>query len=106
MDAGFSPLFDQHREEIAAFATQLADDAPRFEAISCFPLWDAWADSKDPRLRAHAAALRARYEVPAWAWEGVDWVNGRLQTANWLMDLIEEVDGENEREEQAIKPAS
>ncbi|MBA3643237.1 MAG: hypothetical protein H0W59_04120 [Chloroflexia bacterium] len=97
MDSGFSPLFEQHREEIAAFATQLADGAPQFEAISCFALWDAWADSKDPRLRAHAATLRARYEVPAWAWEGVDWVNGRLQTADWLMDLIEEVDAENER---------
>ncbi len=67
MDAGFSPLFEQHREEVAAFAKQLADGAPRFEAISCFALWDAWADSKDPHLRAHAATLRARYEVPAWA---------------------------------------
>jgi hypothetical protein len=106
MDAGFSPLFEQHREEVAAFAKQLADGAPRFEAISCFALWDAWADSEDPRLRAHAATLRARYEVPAWAWEGVDWVNGRLQTADWLMDLIDEVDAEREQEEQAIKPAS
>ncbi len=105
MDAGFSPLFEQHREEIAAFATQLADGAPRFEAISCFALWEAWADSEDPRLRAHAATLRARYEVPAWAWEGVDWVDGRLGTADWLMDLINDPEAELEAAEQAVKDA-
>jgi len=105
MDADFSPLFEQHRDEIAAFANQLADDAPRFEAISCIALWDAWADSEDPRLSAHAATLRARYEVPAWAWEGVDWVDGRLGTANWLMDLINDPEAEREAAEAAVKNA-
>ena len=93
LDAGFSPLFAHHRREIERFAGQFAEGPVRFEAIGCFALWDAWATSDDPRLRAHAAQLRARYEVPAWAWEGVEWIDGRLGTANWMMDLIEEVDG-------------
>jgi len=98
LDAGFSPLFEQHREELAAFAKGLGGGGgPRFEAISCFALWDGWAHSEDPHLRAHVAALRARYEVPAWAWECAEWRDGRLGTANWMMDLIEEVDAERER---------
>jgi hypothetical protein len=105
MDGGFSPLFDQHREEIATFARQLFDGAPRFEAISCFGLWDVWADSEDPRLRAHAATLRARYEVPAWAWEGVGSVDGRLSTADWLMDVINDPEAEREATERAVKDA-
>lgn len=103
MDAGFSPLFEQHREEVAAFAKQLADGAPRFEAISCFALWDAWADSEEPRLRAHAATLRARYEVPAWAWEGVEWVNGRLGTASWLMELDDDPEANRAAADIAMK---
>jgi hypothetical protein len=73
----------------------VAGGSPRFEAISYFDLWDAWADSDDPQLRAHAAALRGRYEVPAWAWDGVQWVNGRLSNA-MLLDMLEE-DPEVER---------
>ena len=105
MDADFSPLFEQHRGEIAAFANQLADDAPQFEAISCFALWEVWAGSQDPRLCTHAATLRARYEVPAWAWEGVDWVDGRLGTADWLMDLINDPEAERKAAERAVKNA-
>lgn len=86
LDAGFSRLFERHREEVAVFAQQFAEGQTRFEATSCFALWDAWATSDDPRLRDHAATLRARYEVPAWAWEGVSWVNGRIGIASDFLD--------------------
>ena len=46
--------------------------------MSWFDLWNDWADTGDPLLQHQVAELRARYEVPAWAWEGVSWVNGRL----------------------------
>ena len=65
LDAGFSPLFAHHRRAIETFAEQFAASPVRFAGISCFALWDAWVASDDPRLRAHAAQLRARYEVPA-----------------------------------------
>lgn len=90
MDAGLSPLFAEHRQEIAEFAKRIAGGKPRFEALSYFELWDAWANSNDARLVAHVAAVRARYEVPAWAWEGVEWKNGRLQSASWLDELIDD----------------
>ena len=94
MDAGLSPLFAEHRREIDAFAERVAGGTPRFEAISYLELWDRWAKSLDPRLVAHVANLRARYEGPAWAWEMVEWKDGRLQSADWMMDLIDEVDAE------------
>jgi hypothetical protein len=94
LDAGLSPLFAEHRQEIEAFADRVAGGTPRFEAMSYFELWNCWAESNDSRLTAHVAALRGRYEVPAWAWEGVQWKNGRLQSADWMMDLINEVDGQ------------
>ena len=94
MDAGLSPLFAEHRREIDAFAERVAGDMPRFEALSYPELWESWVSSGDPRLAAHVAVLRARYEVPAWAWEMVEWKNGRLQSADWMMDLIDEVDAE------------
>ena len=68
-------------------------------------LWERWANSGDPRLAAHVAVLRARYEVSAWAWELVEWKNGRLQSADWMMDLIDEVDGEREAADEVGKPA-
>ena len=105
MDAGLSNLFAEHRQEIANFADRVAGGTPRFEAISYLELWDRWANSVDPRLVAHVANLRARYEVPAWAWEMVEWKNGRLQSADWMMDLIDEVDGEREAAVEAGKPA-
>ena len=90
MDAGLSPLFAKHRQEIAEFAERIAGGAPRFEALSYYELWDAWANSDDPRLAAHVAALRACYEVPAWAWEGVEWRDGRLVSASWLDEFIDD----------------
>lgn len=89
-DAGLSPLFAKHRNEIADFAERIAGGTPRFEALSYYELWDAWANSNDPRLVAHVAALRARYEVPAWAWEGVEWRDGRLVSASWLDEFIDD----------------
>jgi hypothetical protein len=84
MDAGLSPLFGKHRQEIAEFAERIAGGHPRFEALSYPELWEQWAGSPDEVLQDHISALRARYEVPAWAWEGVEWSDGRLRTARWL----------------------
>jgi hypothetical protein len=108
MDAGLSQLFGEHRQEIAEFAERVAGGTPKFEALSYYELWERWADSSDPRLTAHVAALRTRYEIPAWAWEMVEWKDGRLQSADWMMDLIEEVDAEREaaRAEQQAGPHS
>ncbi len=105
MDAGLSPLFARHRGEIDVFAARVEGSTLRFAAMSYAELWSEWDDSGDPFLRAHVAALRARYEVPAWAWEGVDWVNGRLQTADWLMDLINDPEAEREAAERAVTRA-
>lgn len=84
MDADLSPLFAEHRAEIAAFAKRVAGGQPRFEAMSYPELWNAWEETGDAFLGRHVAALRARYEVPAWAWEGVEWRDGRLCSASWL----------------------
>jgi hypothetical protein len=78
MDEGLSPLFEEHRQEIAAFADRVAGGSPRFEALSWFDLWNDWSETGDPLLQRQVAELRARYEVPAWAWEGVSWADGRL----------------------------
>lgn len=80
MDAGLSKLFGEHRQDIADFAERVAGGTPAFESMSYFELWERWANSDDPRLAAHVAALRGRYEVPAWAWEMVTWKDGRLQS--------------------------
>jgi hypothetical protein len=86
LDAGLSPFFAQHRAEIAAFSGRVAGGHPTFETMSYAELWDEWATSGDERLTAHVAALRSRYEVPAWAWEGVTWINGRITNEGFLDD--------------------
>jgi hypothetical protein len=78
MDEGLSPLFEEHRQEIATFAERVAGGSPRFDALSWSDLWNDWSEAGNPLLRRQVAKLRARYEVPAWAWEGVSWVDGRL----------------------------
>ncbi len=78
MDEGLSPLFKEHRHEIAEFAKRVAGGSLRFEALSWFDLWNDWAETGDPLLQRQVGELRARYEVPAWAWEGVSWIDGRL----------------------------
>ncbi len=84
MDAGLSPLFERHRAEIAAFADRVAGSSLKFASMSYPELWAAWDETGDLFLTRHAATLRARYEVPAWAWEGVEWRDGRLHSAGWL----------------------
>jgi hypothetical protein len=84
MDECLSPLFEEHREEIATFARGIAQGPVRFEALSYFELWNHWAESGETRLQEGTAALRARYEVPAWAWEGISWVNGRLNNSGLI----------------------
>ena len=103
MDAELSPLFAKHRKEIAEFAERIAGGTPRFEALSYYELWDAWANSDDSRLVAHVAALRARYEVPAWAWEGVEWRDGRLHSAGWLDDLLDNPEADRAVAEDTTK---
>ena len=90
MDAGISPIFEKHRSEIAALSDRVTGSSPRFEAMSYLELWEQWANVDDENLRSHAASLRARYEVPAWAWEGVEWKDGRLRSASWLDELLDE----------------
>lgn len=70
-DHSFSPLFQQHRQELEKFAERVAGGSPRFAAMTYAQLWETWLESDDPRLRDHGKRLRARYWVPAWAWEGV-----------------------------------
>jgi hypothetical protein len=103
MDAGLSPLFDEHRAEIDAFADRLAGGTPTFEAMSYPELWNAWDETGDPFLKRHAAALRARYEVPAWAWEGTEWRNGRLCSASWLDELDDDPEANRAAAEVTIK---
>jgi hypothetical protein len=78
LDEGLSPLFEEHRQEVAQFAKRVAGGSPRFEALNWLNLWKDWAENGDPLLQRQVAELRSRYEVPAWAWEGVSWVKGRL----------------------------
>ena len=49
-----------HREEVAELLARLGDDpAPRLHAVTYAALFDTWAGPRP----AHAAALRARYEI-------------------------------------------
>ncbi len=105
MDAGLSPLFAQHREEIDEFAKRVEGSTLRFAAMSYPELWAAWGESGDPFLRAHVAALRARYEVPAWAWEGVEWRDGRLCSASFLDELLDNPEAQRAAAEEAINRA-
>jgi hypothetical protein len=86
IDSDLSPLFAQHREEIAAFAAKVAGGRPSFEAMTYNELWEDWASSGNPDVSKHVRNLRSRYEVPAWAWEGVSWVDGRIINAGLLDD--------------------
>lgn len=103
MDADLSPLFEHHRAEIAAFADRVAGSSLKFASMSYPELWAAWDETGDPFLRGHVAALRARYEVPAWAWEGVEWRDGRLQSAGWLDELLDNPEAERAVAEDTIK---
>jgi hypothetical protein len=86
LDAGLSPLFAEHRAEIAAFTERVAGGNPSLESMSYAELWETWVASGSANLLAHVQHLRSRYEVPAWAWEGVSWVDGRITNALILND--------------------
>lgn len=64
MDAGLSPIFAEHRQEIEEFANRVAGGMPRFKAVSYPELWEVWSSSPDERLTAHVAAMRARTKFP------------------------------------------
>ena len=67
LDAGRSPIFAAHREEVTKFASRVAGDSVRFETMSYPELWDQWRASGDPFLDMHVGALRRRYAIPAFA---------------------------------------
>ena len=67
LDAGLSPIFAAHRDEITKFASRVAGDSVRFETMSYPELWDQWRASGDPFLDMHVGALRRRYAIPAFA---------------------------------------
>lgn len=61
LDAGHSPVFAAHRNEIASFAARVADNNVRFGAMSYPEMWEQWRESNDPFLDTHVDALRQRY---------------------------------------------
>jgi hypothetical protein len=67
IDASRSALFQMHRDEIAAFAEQVTGGNPSFESMSYSELWKAWTAGANSRLKEHAANLRQRYDVAAFA---------------------------------------
>ena len=86
LDADLSPLFGQHRDEISAFAERVSGGSPSFEAMTYHELWAAWDSLGNTVLSNHVRNLRSRYEVPAWSWEGVSWVDGRITNAGLIND--------------------
>lgn len=91
--------------EIGEFAARVEGSTLRFAAMSYPELWAAWDDTGGPFLCAHVAALRARYEVPGWAWGSVEWRDGRLCSASFLDDLLDDPEADREAAEEAIKRA-
>ena len=59
-----SPVFAEHRREIAAFAERVAGSMPVFKAMSYSELWSAWSDAgHQDWLARHVEELRSCYEV-------------------------------------------
>lgn len=65
LDAGHSPVFIAHRNEISTFAIRVNDAGLSFETMSYPELWDQWEAVDDPFLAAHVIALRRRYAIAA-----------------------------------------
>ena len=61
-DAERYGIFRTHRLEVASFARKVAGAGTRFDAMSYAQLFAGWQDGPD-WLRAHVAALRARYDI-------------------------------------------
>lgn len=59
-----SPVFAEHRREIAAFSERVAGSMPVFKAMSYPELWSSWRDAgQKDWLARHVEELRARYDV-------------------------------------------
>lgn len=59
-----SPVFEEHRREIAAFSERVAGSMPHFKAMSYPELWSYWRDAgQQVWLARHVEELRARYDV-------------------------------------------
>lgn len=59
-----SPVFADHRREIAAFSERVAGSMPVFKAMSYPELWSYWRDAgQQDWLARHVEELRARYDV-------------------------------------------
>lgn len=86
-DAALSPLFAEHRNEIARFARAVAGGGIGFASMTYSDLWEDWLKAEDPRLREHAQRLRARYWVPAWAWEGASFDGETITDVGFHDDL-------------------
>lgn len=59
-----SPVFAEHRREIAAFAERVAGSMPVFKTLSYPELWSYWRDAgQQDWLARHVEEFRARYDV-------------------------------------------
>lgn len=59
-----SPVFAEHRDEIARFAARVGNGGPDFVAMSYPELWATWRDAGPAGwLARHLSALQARYGV-------------------------------------------
>ncbi|MFL9823423.1 hypothetical protein [Rhodoplanes sp. SY1] len=52
-----------HRREVRSFADLVAEDEVRFVPLRYADLLDSWSLDHDPRVRDHAAAVRACFQV-------------------------------------------
>ena len=62
-DAADHDAFAAHRDEAGKLADALADDHVRLVPLSYRDVWTHWEQLGDAELAAHAAAVRARYDV-------------------------------------------
>jgi hypothetical protein len=76
-DALHHRMFQEHRDEIAAFATRVEGGRPEFRSMSYPELWASWSKSGSAPLAAHADNLRIRYGGRLGSYEGYSRVNGR-----------------------------
>jgi hypothetical protein len=54
------PAFQEHRDQVSAFARQVSSSAIRFQAMSYRELWARWESI--PGIADHVRNLRARYD--------------------------------------------
>lgn len=66
LDHHASPIFAEHRAEVAALAERVAGGSPAFLPLTYADLWQAWDARGDDALTQHVARLRARYGIRVW----------------------------------------